>query len=89
MEINIKDLMVNHSWKMSDKEIHNSLVKMGYITDNIDFSSIQMDSLEVDSDDTNSMTNYLDTKTDHFQMKSELVLPEGKLGHVRTFAEVA
>ena len=50
MEINIKDLMVNHSWKMSDQEIHNSLVKMGYITDNIDFSSIQMDSLEVDSD---------------------------------------
>ena len=50
MEINIKDLMVNHSWKMSDQEIHNSLVKMGYITDNIDFSSIQMDSMEDKND---------------------------------------
>lgn len=50
MEINIKDLMVNHSWKMSDQEIHNGLVKMGYITDNIDFSSIQMDSMEDKND---------------------------------------
>ena len=40
MEANINKLMKGHSWKMSEEEIHDELVKLGYITDNIDFSKM-------------------------------------------------
>lgn len=33
MEVNINKLMKGHSWKMSEEEIHDDLVKLGYIID--------------------------------------------------------
>ncbi|MBZ3776434.1 hypothetical protein K9P40_05010 [Lentilactobacillus otakiensis] len=49
MEANINKLMKGHSWKMSEEEIHDELVKLGYITDNIDFSKIDLISFEISS----------------------------------------
>ena len=42
MEVNINKLMKGHSWKMSEEEIHAELVKLGYITDNVDFSKVDV-----------------------------------------------
>ena len=63
MEANINRLMKGHSWKMSEEEIHDDLVKLGYITDNIDFSKINLISFEISSLDYDTSKNNLNKET--------------------------